>query len=108
MGSLLVGLLLLAQTGPWGLPSYTLVQPDGSVELATAIGRFLIQLEEGCDGYAASQTVVVYQQTNTEALLGDGLNDPICNVVVGTRIQAPPCATNSAGLCDLALDSGGE
>lgn len=103
-----MGLVMLAQTGPWGLPSYTLLQPDGSVELATAVGRFPIQFETGCDGYATSQAVVVYPQGTTEALLGDGLNDPTCTVLVGTRLQAPPCATNDAGLCDLALDSEGE
>jgi hypothetical protein len=66
--------------------------------LATLAGRDAIQLSEGCSAVVPGLNVVVDDGGGLQVV---GQRDA-CTIVSDIHIDDTPCATNPAGVCDVA------
>jgi hypothetical protein len=92
------------------VPAYTLADPITTERLtvATLDGRFAVTPMQGCDWLAPYQQVNMYPNWAVPPWLGLSGTDatqPGCVVRVEGRMDATPCFTNDAGLCDVALET---
>jgi hypothetical protein len=72
--------------------------------LATTGGRDAVQLGDGCAGVVPGVNVVLDQAGDLQVVDPvTGLNPEVCAVVFRRHISDVPCATNPAGLCDVAF-----
>jgi hypothetical protein len=83
----------------------------GRLGLATPAGRYAIRPVQGCDGLGVGQNVLIWPSLNLPPWLSvapaewDLAEAPPCLVRIEGRMDATPCFTNDAGLCDVALES---
>jgi hypothetical protein len=83
------------------------IDPD-RLGLATPDGRFAIRPVQGCDWLAPGQDVNTYPNRTLPPWLqlsGTDAVQPGCLVRVEGRMDATPCFTDDAGLCDVAAES---
>jgi hypothetical protein len=87
--------------------AYTTADPNNPdrLGLATPDGRFSITPIQGCEWVVAGEDVTTYPNWNLPPWLSigqDGEHD--CVVRVEGRMDATPCFTNDAGVCDVATE----